>query len=223
MSAQRSGVKTKRTYDTTSRSERAGVSRSRTLEVARQRFLANGYASTSVESIAAAARISPSTIYKSYGGKRGLARAVCEQALAGVGPSAAEERSNALRTLDDPHQVAAGWGDLVAEVAPRIAPLLLVLRDAARTDHEAAGLYDELDRTRLARMADNARHLAQGGHLRSGVTAGEARDVMWMCSSPELYDLLVRRRRWSPGKFGRFVADTITGVLIVPGIATGER
>jgi AcrR family transcriptional regulator len=184
--------------------------------VARRRFLADGYASTSVESIAEEAGVSPATIYKSYGGKRGLARAVCEDALGGAGPSAAEERSNALRSLADPHQLIAGWGELTAEVAPRIAPLLLVLRDAAGTDREAAALYDELDRARLGRMADNAGHLARGGHLRDGVTAREARDVLWMCSSPELYDLLVRRRRWSAARFGRFVAEAMTGVLLRP-------
>src|SRR6476661_5684328 len=140
MGADGPGVKGTRTYDGTGRSARARASRARTLEVARRRFLADGYASTSVESIAEEAGVSPATIYKSYGGKRGLARAVCEDALGGAGPSAAEERSNALRSLADPHQLIAGWGELTAEVAPRIAPLLLVLRDAAGTDREAAAL-----------------------------------------------------------------------------------
>lgn len=75
---------------------------------------------------------------------------------------------------------------------------LLQLRAAAETDHDAASLYAELDQARLKRMADNARHLARRGHLRAGVTAAEARDVLWPCSSPELYEFLVQQREWTP-------------------------
>ena len=137
-----------------------------------------------------------------------------ERALAGTGPIPAEERANALRSLPDPVQVIEGWARLAAEVAPRVAPLLLLLRDAARADPEAGALADELDQSRLARMAENARYLAFAGHLRPGVTAVEARDVLWLCSSPELFDLLVQRRGWSLDQFSRFVADTMTKALL---------
>ena len=49
-----------------------------------------------------------------------------------------------------------GWGRLLAEVSPRFSPLRLLLRTAAEADHEAGLLYEELDRDRLARMAENA-------------------------------------------------------------------
>ena len=151
--------------------------------------------------------MSAATIYKSYGGKAGLVRALCRRALA-------DERSIALRSLSDPVQVIEGWARLAAEVAPRVAPLLLVLRDAARVDPEAGALAEELDQSRLARMAETARYLAFAGHLRPGVTASDARDVLWLCSSPELFDLLVNRRGWSLDRFSRFVADTMTKALL---------
>jgi hypothetical protein len=58
-------------------------------------------------------------------------------------------------------------------------------------------------------MTANAKRL----RLREGVTLDEARDVLWLVTSPELYDLMVIRRRWSPERFGRFVTDTISGAL----------
>ena len=96
----------------------------------------------------------------------------------------AEERSNGLRAGSDPVDVLEGWGRLTAEVSPRISPLLLLLETAAQTDPEAADLRDDLDRQRLTRMADNARYLADAGHLRAGVSTKDARDVMWVCTSP---------------------------------------
>jgi AcrR family transcriptional regulator len=207
-------VKGPRPYDATRRRERARQQHAAALESARTLFLEQGFTATTVESIAQAAGVSAATIYKSYGGKTGLVRDLCQRALQGEGPTPAEERSNALRASDDPRQVIDGWGRLAAEVSPRVSPLLLLLRAAAEADPEAASLYDELDRARLARMSDNARHLADAGHLRDGVTARDARDVLWLCTSPELYDLLVVRRGWPRARLGRFVTDTMANALL---------
>ena len=95
-----------------------------------------------------------------------------------------------------------------------ISPLLLLLDTAAETDPEAATLRDDLERQRLTRMADNARYLADAGHLRDGVSAKDARDVMWVCTSPEFFDLLTRRRRWTIAKYSRFIGDTLKSALL---------
>jgi AcrR family transcriptional regulator len=204
----------RRSYDGSGRKERARHQRQTTLDHARELFLEHGYAATTVESIATAAGVSAATIYKTYGGKTGLVRELCAQALAGEGPRPAEERSDALRRLDDARAVVAGWGALVSEVAPRVSPLLIVLRTAAEVDPDAAVLRDELEDDRLDRMADNARYLFDSGQLREDVTFDEVRDVLWLCSSPELYELLVLRRRWTAARFGAFVADLMAGTLL---------
>lgn len=206
--------KSRRTYDAAGRKERARVQRETTLEHARRLFLDHGYVATSVESIAHAAGVSAATVYKTYGGKAGLVRELCERALAGEGPVPAMTRSDALRSATDAHALIDGWGELAAEVSPQISPLLLLLRKAGETDRDAAILHTELDDARLSRMADNARYLAESMHLRAGITTDTVRDVLWLCTSPELYELLVLRRGWSTATFGEFVADTIAGALL---------
>lgn len=214
MSAHRQAVKGERGYDATGRQERARRQYERTLDVARVRFLADGYAGTTVEALAHAAGVSAATIYKTYGGKVGLVRALCDRALAGNQPVPAEVRSNALRSTHDARVVVDAWGRLAAEVSPEVSPLLLLLRDVATSDVDAAALRDEIESARLRRMAENARHLAATGQLRPGVTVAEIRDVLWTCTSPELYELLVVRRGWRRARFGRFVADTLRGALL---------
>lgn len=204
----------RRAYDATGRRERALAQRERALERAGALFLADGYAGTTVEAVASAAGVSVATVYKSYGGKAGLLRELCARALAGEAPAPAEERSDALRDAPDAATVVAGWGALAAEVSPRISPLTLLLRTAAEGDADAAALLAELEDARLSRMEDNARFLVDGGHAARGVSVEQARDVLWTCTSPELYDLLVVRRGWSPERFGAFVAATITGSLL---------
>ena len=205
----------KRAYDTTRRREQAEQTRAAVLDAALTRFLGQGYASTTVESIALEADVSDATIYKTFGGKPGLVRALCDRALAGAGTVHAEQRSDALKEQEpDPRTLIEGWGRLGAEVAPRVVPILLLLRDAASSDPIAAALYDELDANRLTRMADNARALAKRGHLRPGVRARDARDVLWLYSSPELYDSLVRRRGWSLARYSRFISDAMVAALL---------
>lgn len=210
----RSRVKAPREYDASGRRRRAEERRSATLDAAQELFLRHGYAATTVATIAEAAHISPATVYKSYGGKTGVLRSLCLRALAGVGTVPAERRSEALRGTSDPRQLIEGWGRLVAEVSPRISPLLMVLHDVAASDDEARNLRDELEAARLERMADNARSLASAGPLRTGLTEDEVRDILWVASSPELYDLLVRRRRWSVASYSGHVTAMMAATLL---------
>jgi AcrR family transcriptional regulator len=208
-------VNARRRYNANNRREQSANTHKALLDAALKRFGEHGYAATTIESIASDAAVSPATIYKTYGGKPGIVRALCERALGGQGPIPAEQRSDALRESEsDPRKVIEGWGRLTAEVAPRIAPILLLLHDAADGDPAAAALHKELDENRLARMTDNARYLVDGGHVRSGIRLSHASDVLWTYSSPELFDLLIRRRQWSLRKYGRFIVDGITAALL---------
>jgi AcrR family transcriptional regulator len=208
-------VKPKRRYDSSRRRQQADRTRELILEAARRLFLSDGYAATTIASIADAADVSVETIYKGFGGKPGLVRAISKKGLEGVGPIPAEQRSDEMRTLErDPYRVIQGWGRFTSEVAPLAAPIGLLLRTAAATDPEVADLLEELNGARLARMEHNARQLFERGDFREGVTLEHARDVLWTYSSPELYELLVLRRRWPPELYGQFVEDGMIAALL---------
>ena len=208
-------VKQKRSYDASLRRQRAQLTRESIVANATELFLRDGYTATTVAAIASAARVSADTLYKTFGGKPGLVRAIRERALEGDGPVPAEERSDTTQANEpDPHKIIEMWGRLTSEVAPRVAPILLLLRAAAASDPEVQSLLDEMDDDRLRRMTLNARRLLDAGHLRSGITLGEAADVLWTYSSPELYELLVLRRRWSAKRYGSFISDAMIASLL---------
>ena len=208
-------VKPKRPYDSSRRQEQAQRNRDRILDASERRFLRDGYATTTVATIAVDAGVSEDTIYKAFGGKPGLVRAIRTRALAGEGSTPAEQRSDALHGHEsDPRKIIEAWGRLTTEVMPRVAPILLLIHAAAATDPEVGVLADEMDADRLDRMTLNARRLRDGGHLRDGMTVAQASDVLWTYSAPELYELLVLRRGWSRQRYGSFVADALTNALI---------
>jgi AcrR family transcriptional regulator len=208
-------VKGKRRYDASSRRATAQRRRNAILDAAEARFLRDGYAATTVAEIAEDADVAPDTIYKAFGGKSGLVRAIRDRALAGEGTVHAEVRSDALHTQHhDGRAIITAWGGFLIEIAPRGSPIMLLVRDAAVHDPDARAILDETDRERRNRMLQNARRLHEGGHLRSDVSVAHAADVLWTYSAPELYELLVVRRGWSIRRYAAFAVDAMIAALL---------
>jgi AcrR family transcriptional regulator len=208
-------VKPKRAYDSRRRRQEARRTQIAVLDAAQRLFLSDGYSETTIASIAQASDVSVETIYKTFGGKRGLVRAIWGRGLEGSGPIPAERRSDEMQALEaDPRKVIQNWGSLSVEVAPQAAPILLLLRTAAAADAEIAMLLQEVDQARLMRMERNARRLYDRGDLRENVTLEQARDVLWTYSSPELYELLVLRRGWTLEHYGHFIAEAMIAALL---------
>jgi AcrR family transcriptional regulator len=215
MDLTRSGVNPRRNYDASRRRRRAEEGRARILEVARRLFLENGYGATAVSQIADEADVSVETIYKAFGGKAGLVRSLVERALEGTGASPAERRSDDMRAHEtDARKVIENWGAFVGEVAPLVAPILILARGASASDPELVRVLDRADAARLARMELNAGALLGRGDLRPGITLAEARDVLWTYSSAELYELLVVHRGWPIERYCSFVARGMTAALL---------
>lgn len=205
----------RRRYDSSGRRAQARRSRETILGTAQRQFLDTGYGATTVASIAAEAGVSVETVFKSFGGKSGLVRAIYDRALRGQEPASSYERSDEMRAREtDPETIMRGWGELTAEVAARMTPIRLLIRAAAVTDPEIAALLTDGDGERLQRMRHHAEFLAGRGYLRDGMSTARAADVLYTCSSLELYDVLVLQRGWPLPDFARFVADFMITVLL---------
>ncbi len=215
MGASGSLVKPRRSYDASGRRDAAAHRRTSIVAAAERRFITDGYAATTIAAVAGDAGVSVHTIYKTFGGKAGLVRAIWKKALEGAGPVAAEQRSDELQMREpDPRVIIQGWGAFTAEIGPRATPLLRLIRAAAASDPEARALLEELDADRHARMTENAQRLRDNGHLRAELSLADAAEVLWTYSSPELCELLMFRRGWPPQRYARFVADAMIAALL---------
>ncbi len=210
-------VKPRRRYDAPRRREQAQATRRAILAAARGRFVGNGYTATTIEAIASAAAVSPETIYATFRNKRSLLSAVLDVSLAGDdAPVPVLERGwvQEMRTEPDPRRrlrILARKGRMILE---RVAPIYEVLREAAAADREVASLSARYKAQRFAGQAELARIVARGGALREGVSVSTAADVLFAIGSPETYRLLVVDRGWSPRRFERWYADTLTRLLL---------
>lgn len=166
-----SGSVKRRRYNSTHRQEQARRSREQILGAAREMFLAHGYAATTVPAVAQAAGVSAQNVYKAFGNKPGLLKAVFDFSIAGDDQPVPMLQRTALthiRDEPDPRRKFALYGQFVAEVAPRHVPIQLLARAATTNDPGAAELWQQLGAERLRGMTMFAQALADAGHLRPG-------------------------------------------------------
>lgn len=209
-------VKPPRAYDASGRRRAAAQRRDRVLAAAHRGFLEDGFVSTTVAGVSEAAGVSPEFVYKAFGSKAGLARAVWERALEGQGDRPAEERSDAgSAAAPDARAILRNWATLSAEVSELGAPLLVVLRAAALVDDAAAELLVELEESRSERMTHNATHLLRHGELRPGLGPTEVRDVL-LHAAGELYEAFVLRRGWGVEAYVELTYRFLESALLRP-------
>src|SRR5438067_1166293 len=132
-------VKAKRPYDSARRREQAGATRRAVLDAARGLFIDRGYASTSIEAIAAQAEVSPETVYAVFKNKRTLLRELIDVSIAGDdAPVPVLDRSwvrqmRQEKGITQRLEILARNGRLILE---RLSPIYEILRGAAATDSE---------------------------------------------------------------------------------------
>lgn len=204
-----------RRYDATRRRKQAARNRERVLDVAEGILLRQGYAETTVSAIARAAEVSNELIYKTFGGKAGLVREIQRRGLQGVGPVPAETRSDAMSAREpDADVVIREWATLATEVAPRVSPIMLLIRSAAANDHDLIELLEEMAAQRLERMTHNAERLIRHAEVRPDLSIEQITDILWTYSSPDLYELLVLQRGWTLAAYGDFLSRGMISQLL---------
>jgi AcrR family transcriptional regulator len=200
-----------RRYRSSVREEQARRTRLAILDAARLLFTEQGYAATTIAQIAAAARVAVDTVYASVGTKPVLMRLLVETAISGQDqPVPAEERDyvRQIRAAATAGEKIRIYATAVTAVNSRLAPLHLVLRDAAAQAPELGRMWTQIVTRRAANMRLFAQDLAVTGELRPGLDVDEVADVVWSLNSAEYYALLVRERGWPPDRFARWLGDT---------------
>lgn len=126
---------TRRRYDTTRRAAAAAETRRAVLSAARALFLERGYSATTVAAIADSAGVAVDTVYASVGPKSTLFRLLIETALSGTDqPLRADDRDyvHSIHEEPDAARKLAIYARAVSSIHERLAPLFVVLRDAAQ-------------------------------------------------------------------------------------------
>ena len=143
-------VKPRRRYNATRRQAQAAQTRQDILDAAHRLFVERGYAGTTLAAIALAAGVVVETIYRAYGSKAELCKAVVQAAVAG-GTGRAQvpvEQRPAIQAViaeTDPDRQLQLYAATQPGIHARAGPLLRVLVGAAATDPELAVVWEQLE------------------------------------------------------------------------------
>jgi AcrR family transcriptional regulator len=210
-------VKPQRRYDSALRKEQARQTRARMLDAAQRLFSERGYASTTMDAIAAEAGVAVDTVYAGFGSKRGVLSALMDVRVGGddqpvelldrPGPQAVR------RETDQRRQVATFARD-VTGIIERARPVDDVIRGAAAVDIEIAAMRANLQEVRFQNMRRFVSWLTANGPLRSGVGEDDAAAIVWSLTSPEIHRLLRVDRAWSAEQYAEWLGQTLTLTLL---------
>jgi AcrR family transcriptional regulator len=211
-------VKPRRRYESRRRREQAEQTRRDILTEAGRLFRNRGYA-VQMSEIAAEAGVVVETVYRVFGSKSSLFRAVVEALLAG-GPTRSQvpvEERPAIRAIidePDPRRQVALYAATQPGIHRRAGPLLRALRDAMASDPELTRLWDELEAWRFEGQGRFVAQLAERGELRGDRSIDEAKDVVWALCSLAVHDLLVLGRGWTAEQYETWLAASLTHELL---------
>jgi AcrR family transcriptional regulator len=207
----------KRPYDNSRRLAQARATRAQVVAAARELFVDAGYQVTTIEAISDASGVALATIYRLFGSKVGILRAVIDVAFGGDDePIAFGDRQEVRAALaePDPGRLLDAFAPIVRRLMERSAPLMGVLASAAEVDREAASALKEVRGQRITGQSRIADALAKRRALREGMRKAEAADIIYAFMSPDMYRVLTLERGWSPDRYENWLAEGLKAVLL---------
>ena len=73
---------------------------------------------------------------------------------------------------------------------------------------------------RLDMQEERVKRLFDEGRQKSGLSFDDARRILWMYTSRDVYRMLVNESGWSPDRYQEWLSRTITNALVSPSAAT---
>jgi AcrR family transcriptional regulator len=207
----------KRTYDASGRRERARARRLAVVLAARELFERDGFRATTITAIAMQAGVSAENIYKGFGSKAAVAKAVFDVVVAGDDepvPVAQRAAMQAMRHEPDVRRKIVMFVDGLTERQARSAKVLILIRDGRHVDESLTPIWAKVNDEGLAGMTMLSRHLIGSGQLRSGIDLDEVRDVLWNYLAIDTYERLVLTQGWPLQRYSQWLARAITSAIM---------
>ncbi|MHA6620068.1 TetR/AcrR family transcriptional regulator [Pseudonocardia sp. DLS-67] len=203
----------RRPYSSARRQAQAEQTRAEIAGSARQLFLAQGWAATTIRDVARQTGVSVPTVYAAFQSKTGLVQALVEAADLSAGlPQMLEE----LAAITDPRRHLTEMAGYDRRLFERAGDIIALIREAGRTEPELADFYEQgrrgADETRIRAFSS-----WPGGTLRPGLDVHTAVDVYAALCNIDVYTTLATERGWRPDEIERWWIEALGRELLDPG------
>lgn len=198
------------------RTRRGAATREKIVRAATTLFTTDGYVTTTVGDIAAAAGVAVQTLYLAFGSKVAILAAAHDMAIVGDDEPVPLLERDWVAQLPECPDAAAGWAHAIRQMwesTGRVAPIYRVIH-AAAADPAVAELVTELHVARGEFSRRLATLLLALPGARPATHADRLGDVIYTIFSVDTHTMLVTERGWSAEQWRDWVHDTVAAELL---------
>ena len=163
--------------------------------------------------IAKRAKVSLSTVFALYKSKEGILRELMRSALFGQRFQAAIGR---MHGTTDPVKLIALTANVARAIYEAESADLGLVRGVSAFSPALRKLEREFEDLRFQMQKERVVRLFAQSKQRKGLTLDEARRIMWMYTSRDVYRLLVQEGGWAPDRYQKWLSLTLVNELVRP-------
>ena len=201
----------KRAYASPVRTEAADETRARILAGAGDLFSRRGIDAVTIAEIARKSGVAGSTVYAIFKSKEGILRGLMEQSLFCGSFQSAQQ---ILASIMDPVEMIALTSHVSRAIYESESSDLGLLRNVSGFSPSLRKIEEEFEQTRFQMQEERIRRLFAAGRARKSISFDEARRIMWMYTSRDVYRMLVLEGGWTPARYQEWLSETLVAALV---------
>lgn len=202
----------KRSYHSEARETQALKTRHRILVAAKNLFQKEGFDLVTIEKLAKAAKVSMPTIYALFQSKRGLVRALMDEALPPEQHAILVEKARSEKSAKNRLKIAAKISRLLYDAERE---QMIIFQGASVLAPELKKLEKEREKRRYKRLEESINLMAQENVLPKNLSPAKAHDIFWAFTGRDMYRLFVIERGWTSGEYEAWLAQQLIKSLLL--------
>ncbi|MDP1607728.1 MAG: TetR/AcrR family transcriptional regulator [Chlamydiales bacterium] len=201
----------KRPYKSATRNTQAAQTRGRILSSAKSFFESEGFEHVTIEKIAQAANVSMPTIYSLFQSKRGVLRALMDEALPADQFNALVEKSIQEKSPKERLCISA---KIARQMYDAERAQMDILRGAAVLAPEFKELEKEKEMRRYNRQEVTIKAMVKENSLAKELSITKARDILWAFTGRDMYRMFVIEQGWTSDEYEKWLAGLLINSLV---------
>ena len=202
-----------RRYVSHVRRQAADATKTRVLHAAKTLFARGGIDRVTISQIAKKAKVSVSSVFTLYKSKEGILRGLMKSTLFGQRFQVAIAR---LKGETDSIRLIALTANVARAIYEAESSELGLIRGVSAFSPALRKLEREFEEFRFDMQKERVELLFEQRKQTKGLTLEEARRILWMYTSRDVYRLLVHEAGWTPDRYEEWLSDTLLRALTDP-------
>lgn len=201
----------KRPYKSVARNTQAAQTRARILSSAKNLFESEGFEYVTIEKIAQTANVSIPTIYSIFQSKRGVLRALMDEALPSDQFSILVERSIHEKSPKERLGISV---KIARQIYDAERAQMSIFRGAAVLAPEFREFEKEREMRRYTRQEVTIKAMVKENSLKEGLSAAKARDILWALTGRDMYRMFVIEQGWTSNEYEKWLTQLLISALL---------